>query len=189
LPAIDVLRDVDNPLYGPTGAACVYARQKGANENEVAILDAGLRHFANCAAQTLGHGVSPDTPGAGAAGGVAYTAMAFLNARLHRGIAYLMQATRFDSAVEQADVVLTGEGHLDAQTLYGKLIHGVCERARHLRRPVIALCGKISASADQLRELGLLRAYDINEGATARDAIAKTAERLAACAARISLTD
>jgi len=188
-PSFDVLSDVDNPLFGPTGAAWMFARQKGANENEIAILDSGLRHFAHVTAETFGSSVSPDVPGAGAAGGVGFAASAFLTARLHRGSDFLIEATNFDAALANADLVITGEGHIDSQTLHGKLIHGVCRRAAHHGVPVIALCGKLTATPEQQRALGLLRAYEINAGATLDDALTRTAERLAACAARLPLGD
>jgi glycerate kinase len=185
---VDVLCDVTNPLYGDEGAAHVFAKQKGASEADVEVLDAGLRHVAALLrAQGLSD-VSPHTAGGGAAGGAGYGAMVFLNATLHRGIDYLLDITQFDTAVDAADIVITGEGKLDNQTLRGKVIRGVCERAARRDIPVIALCGRLSATDEELHNIGLQAAYCINDGTSSlRDALPRTAERLTYTAARMPL--
>jgi glycerate kinase len=185
--SIDVLCDVDNPLTGASGAAQVYAGQKGADDFAIEILDTGLARLSMLMRQQQLSDASPDDPGSGAAGGVGYGAKVFLGAQLHRGIEYVLDITDFDDTVTQSDLIITGEGHLDKQTAHGKTIYGVCQRAAKLGVPVIALCGRLSATADELRAIGLRAAYCINEEPTLRDALSKTAERLAATAARIPL--
>jgi glycerate kinase len=187
LPRFDVLCDVTNPLFGASGAAQVYARQKGADDAAVTRLDDGLRHLAQLVERQRLSTLSPATPGAGAAGGVGYGAVAFLNAQLHRGIEHLLDLTHFDAALNQADVVITGEGRLDAQTLQGKLIDGVCRRAQRAGKPVLALCGELHATNDELRRIGLHAAYCINDGLPTEDALQKTAERLARATERLEL--
>jgi len=185
-PQIDVLCDVTNPLFGSTGAAYAYGEQKGASNVDIEVLDAGLRHIAALIAQQKLSEVAPETPGAGAAGGVGYGAMVFLRATVHRGIEYVLETTKFDAALAGVDLIITGEGHLDSQTAQGKTIGGVCKLASRHGIPVIALCGRISATDDEVRAIGLRAAYCINEGGTAGDVLPRTAERLTAVAARIA---
>ncbi len=155
---VEVICDVTNPLCGPHGAAQTYARQKGADDDAIAALDAGLAHLD----ALVGRPGLALTPGAGAAGGLGFGAMAFLDARLRGGIDLVMDLTGFDAALKGVDLVVTGEGRLDGQTLQGKLIAGVCARSGAAGVPVIALCGDITATDDQLRAIGLSAAYDIN---------------------------
>jgi glycerate kinase len=157
---VDVLCDVTNPLFGPSGAAWVYGRQKGGTDESLTHLDAGLRHIAALVEQQTGRKDLAETPGAGAAGGLGFGALAFLNASLKRGIEMVLDLVGFDAAVAQADLVITGEGHIDGQSGHGKLIQGVCARAGKV--PVIALCGKLSAGAEQISAIGLKAAYSIN---------------------------
>lgn len=181
---VDVMCDVDNPLYGPQGAAWMYGAQKGADAATMARLDAGLRHLAT----KLGRLDAAEQPGAGAAGGVGFGAVVFLKAQLHRGIDVIMDLTRFDAALTATDLVICGEGHLDAQTLRGKLIHGICQRARRFNIPVIALCGRISASREQIEAIGLRDAICINEPGTAlQEALQKTGANLTRTAAGLRL--
>ena len=187
LPKIDVLCDVVNPLFGPSGAAHVYAKQKGADDADIAQLDNGLRQLAKLVQRQHLSDVSPATPGAGAAGGVGYGAMVFAHATLERGIDYLLDLVDFDAALQHADLVITGEGRIDAQTLHGKLIHGVCRRAAQYQVPVIALCGVLRAEPEAVHAIGLHAAYCINDANDEADLLAKTAERLTATAARLSL--
>jgi glycerate kinase len=157
---VDVLCDVTNPLYGPKGAAWIYGRQKGGSDPVLAELDDGLKHIAQVVKSQLGRDVA-DMPGAGAAGGLGYGAVAFLGAQLKRGIEIVLDITGFDAAAAAADLIITGEGHLDGQSAQGKLIQGLCGRAG--TTPVIALCGKLSATPEQIRTIGLKAAYSINK--------------------------
>lgn len=152
---VDVACDVTAPLFGPEGAACVYGPQKGATPEQVAQLDEGLRNLAR-----LRPGFDA-VPGAGAAGGTGFGAMAFLSARLRSGIDLVMELTRFDDHLDGVDLVITGEGKLDAQTLQGKLIGGICQRAGARGIPVVALCGTLDADPEALRALGLTYAASI----------------------------
>jgi glycerate kinase len=154
------LCDVTNPLFGENGAAFIYAPQKGASEEDVKVLDSGLRRLAAVAAQTLGQDGS-SRPGAGAAGGVGFGLMMFLNAHFKSGIEVVLQAARFEEKLQGADLVLTGEGALDAQTLSGKAVAGMCRSAQKQKVPVIALGGKVSLSSDDQSTLGLLSAFPL----------------------------
>ncbi len=157
---VEVLCDVTNPLFGPNGAAWIYGPQKGGNQESLTHLDQGLRHIAALVAGQLGKPGLADVPGAGAAGGLGFGGMAFLDATLKRGIEMVLDLVGFDAAVRQADLVITGEGHIDGQSLQGKLIQGVCARAG--KTPVVALCGKLSASEEDVRAVGLKGAWCIN---------------------------
>ena len=134
--------DVTAPLYGPLGAAYVYAPQKGADEDIVQVLDAGLRHFAGIVSETTGKDVS-DYPGAGAAGGLGYAFKSFLNARLEKGIEIVLDAIKFDDMIKDAGLVITGEGRVDSQTFTGKTVYGVIERARRQNIPVMIVAGSV----------------------------------------------
>lgn len=182
---MEVLCDVTNPLHGPSGAAWVYGRQKGGTDEVLAELDQGLKHIAEVVEAQLGKDVA-EIPGAGAAGGLGYGAVAFLGARLRRGIEVVLDLTWFDTAVQEANIVITGEGHLDGQSAQGKLIQGLCQRAKG--KPVIAFCGKLSATPDQLKTIGLKAAYSINrEERPLAEMLANTAANLEAAAAALSL--
>lgn len=155
-----VLCDVTNPLFGPNGAACVYARQKGADDAAIAQLDAGLRHFSKKLEQLFGKDFS-QTPGAGAAGGMGAGAMAFLGARLLPGIEAVMKLTGFEEVLKNADLVITGEGKLDGQTLHGKLIHGICKKASAYKVPVVAMCGTLEVTPEKISAIGLMAAFSL----------------------------
>ena len=132
--------DVSSPLYGPKGAAYVFAPQKGADAAMVEELDRGLRHFADIVQMCTGLDVA-DMPGAGAAGGLGATFKAFLNADLKKGADMVLDAVRFDEQIVGADLIITGEGKIDSQTMAGKLPAAVAERASAQNVPVIAICG------------------------------------------------
>ncbi|MEO7981597.1 MAG: glycerate kinase, partial [Sporichthyaceae bacterium] len=134
--------DVDNPLTGPRGAARVYGPQKGATPDDVALLEAGLVRLADVLLRELGADVA-SVPGAGAAGGVGAGALAFLGARLTPGIDLLLDLVGFDTALAESDLVVTGEGSVDAQTLSGKAPLGVARRAWAAGVPVLVLAGRV----------------------------------------------
>jgi glycerate kinase len=182
---MEVLCDVTNPLFGPTGAAWIYGRQKGGSDAVLAELDDGLKQLAALVTAQLGRDVA-GMPGAGAAGGLGYGAVAFLDAQLRRGIEIVLDITGFDAAARAADLIITGEGHLDGQSAQGKLIQGLCGRAHGT--PVIALCGKLSASPEQIVEIGLRAAYSINkEERPLAEMLANTAANLEKTAAALTL--
>ena len=180
----EVLCDVTNPLYGPNGAAWIYGRQKGGNDQSLATLDAGLRHIAALVEKEPGRKGLADTQGAGAAGGMGFGGLAFLDATLKRGIEMVMDLVGFDQEAARADLIITGEGHIDGQSGQGKLISGVCARAG--RVPVIGLCGKLSAGPAEIAAIGLKAAYSINEvERPLAEMLAATAENLEKTAAHI----
>ena len=182
----DVLCDVTNPLYGPSGAAWIYGRQKGGTDQSLTELDAGLRHIAALVEKQTGRKGLAHTPGAGAAGGLGFGALAFMNATLKRGIDMVLDLVRFDAAASNADLIITGEGHLDGQSCHGKLVQGVCARAG--RAPVIALCGKLSATPEQVKSIGLQSAYSINKvERPLPEMLAATAENLEKSATELLL--
>jgi len=156
---VRVLCDVDNPLYGPRGAAAVYGPQKGAGPGQVRRLDRGLRRLAACvAAAGRARGAAgrpgPWTPGAGAAGGLGFGLLAFARAELAGGAARLLELSSFASRAEGADWVVTGEGRLDSQSLRGKLPWAVAQAARAAGRPCAAFCGRCSLQARAWRRAG-----------------------------------
>lgn len=132
--------DVDSPFCGPDGAAYVYGPQKGATPEMVEELDEGMRHFAAVISCTTGVDVT-DMPGAGAAGGLGGALRAFMKAQMRRGADMVLDAVGFDQAIMDTDLVITGEGRIDRQTLTGKLPYVVAQRAASANIPVVALCG------------------------------------------------
>ena len=161
---ITVACDVNNPLYGPDGAAYVFAPQKGATTEQVIELDQRLRDFAlRCEKAGLATHELAQHPGAGAAGGLGYGLMACLGATLHSGIDILLDTLQFDDQIREADFIITGEGHSDRQTLMGKVPHGVLRRAQRLHVPVHLLSGGID-NGEELLNAGFASVRSINEG-------------------------
>jgi len=158
--------DVDNPLLGPAGAAAVYGPQKGASPSEVGLLEAGLRRWADFAEAAVGvPGPVRDSPGAGAAGGIGFAALLFLGARMRPGIELLLELAAFGSRLDGVRLVITGEGSLDAQTLHGKAPVGVARAAgaHSPAVPVVAVAGRCTLSAGELRAAGIARAYTLGD--------------------------
>ncbi len=139
---INVACDVTNPLCGPEGAAYVYGPQKGASPQQVEQLDLALGHLASIAK------TDPNIPGAGAAGGVGFGLAAFCGAALQPGIELILEAIRFGPRCQDADLVLTGEGCLDAQSLHGKATMGVAQTAMELGVPTIAIVGSVGPGGE-----------------------------------------
>lgn len=156
--------DVDNPFCGKNGAAAVYAPQKGATPKQVVALDDGMRHYAALLLSLTGTDIL-DVPGAGAAGGIAGGLLPFVNARIRSGIDTVLDALGFDDALDGADLVLTGEGRIDAQSAMGKAISGIVRRAARKNVPVIALAGEV-ADANALIDAGLTAAFSIQTAPT-----------------------
>lgn len=150
---IDVACDVNNPLIGPTGASAIFGPQKGATRDMVTILDHNLTHYAKVIKEQLGEDIA-FVAGAGAAGGMGAGLLAFLSARLKKGIDLVIEYTRLEEYVKDADFVFTGEGSIDGQTLYGKTPYGVATVAKKYSVPVIAFAGKIGNDIDALYENG-----------------------------------
>lgn len=153
--------DVTNPFYGPQGAAYVFAPQKGANAEQVEALDRGLRKYAECLRCETGHDIS-QLPGAGAAGGMGGGLLALLNAELKSGIDIILDLAGFDEALQNADVILTGEGKIDVQTGMGKALNGVLRRAKRVGVPVVGLGGSVE-EVEQLNALGFTALFSIQQ--------------------------
>ena len=152
--------DVTNPLYGTSGAAYVYGPQKGATARELQWADMGLRRFADVVQEQYTVDVA-NRAGAGAAGGLGAGALFFLNATLRPGVDVVLDAVDFDRHVRQANLVLTGEGKLDRQTLQGKVLKGVADRGRLAHVPVVALCGTLDLGPADIDALGLTAAFSV----------------------------
>jgi glycerate kinase len=159
--------DVDNPLLGPNGAAAIYGPQKGAGPDDVELLDAALAHWANLL-DAATHSERPGSslrnlPGAGAAGGVGYAALAALDAELKPGIELMLDLVGFADALPGARLVITGEGSLDEQTLSGKAPAGVARAAVAAGVPVVTVSGRLALTAEQLHAAGVQRAYALSD--------------------------
>jgi glycerate kinase len=150
----DVACDVSNPLVGPQGASAVFGPQKGADPEMVDRLDANLRHYAQAIQRDLGRDVA-DVPGAGAGGGIAAAMMVFLNGRLRPGAEIVTEAIGLEEAVRDADLVVTGEGRIDGQTIRGKTPVGVARVARQHGKPVIGIGGCLARDAHAVHGHGI----------------------------------
>ncbi|KUN39894.1 glycerate kinase [Streptomyces longwoodensis] len=156
--------DVDNPLTGPKGAPAVYGPQKGASPDDVAALDAALSRYVEVLEATLGSRAAEyaGSPGAGAAGGIGYGAL-LLGARFRAGIEVMLDVLGFAPALERAQLVITGEGSLDQQTLHGKAPAGVATAARAAGKEVVAVCGRLALPPEALGRAGIRRAYPLTD--------------------------
>jgi len=152
--------DVDNPLYGPEGAAHVYSRQKGADEQMVLDLDRGLKHFNGVVWEKYGFDMN-NLAGAGAAGGLGGAFAAFLRGKLEPGIDIILKQTSLESKMEGADFVITGEGKIDFQSVMGKTPTGVSKAAAAQNIPVIAMAGAISDDAGIVHDHGIDALFSI----------------------------
>ena len=166
-----VLCDVQNQLCGVEGAAYVFGPQKGAGAAEVKILDRGLRQFKKIAKATFKTNL--DFPGAGAAGGLGAGAKVFLKATVSGGFDFISRFTKLEDTIRRVDIVLTGEGKIDRQTLSGKVVRGVAQLAARHQKPCIAFTGICDLPADGFRELGVQEIISLsNEETTEQEAIA-----------------
>ncbi|MGW2052191.1 glycerate kinase [Streptomyces sp. NPDC001858] len=156
--------DVDNPLTGPKGAPAVYGPQKGASPDDVEALDAALAHYAKVLEAELGPKAAEYAvaPGAGAAGGIGYGAL-LVGARFRAGIEVMLDVLGFGPALERAELVITGEGSLDEQTLHGKAPAGVAAAARAAGKEVVAVCGRLALPPVELGRAGIRRAYPLTD--------------------------
>ncbi|HLT03830.1 MAG TPA: glycerate kinase [Pseudomonas sp.] len=160
---VRVAADVDNPLCGPRGASAVFGPQKGASPEQVEQLDQALAHYARLMAETLGEDHA-EVPGAGAAGGLGFAARALLGARFRPGVELVAELSGLAEAVRDAELVITGEGRLDAQTLHGKTPYGVARIAQAANVPVIALAGSLGDGYWRLYEAGVSAAFSLTPG-------------------------
>jgi glycerate kinase len=153
--------DIDNPLYGQTGAAYVFAPQKGADPGMVEMLDTQLRAIAETVRRDLGADVAA-LPGAGAAGGMGGGMAAFFGSALRMGIDIVLDTVKFDTLIKGADLIFTGEGRLDSQSLRGKVVAGVARRAKRQRVPVIAIAGIIGDQFEGIYAEGISAVFATN---------------------------
>lgn len=152
--------DVDNPLFGEDGAAHVYAPQKGADREMVEILDQNLRHFNQIAVKELGKDTNK-IPGAGAAGGLGAGLVAFLDAELKAGVDIVLDIIDFESRLRDVDLVITGEGMIDGQSIYGKTPVGVSRSAAKKDIPVIAIAGTLGRGVEKVLDHGISAYFSI----------------------------
>lgn len=154
--------DVDNPLCGKLGASAVFAPQKGADEDMVKSLDEGLVHLAKIIKRDL-HIEVKDIKGAGAAGGLGAGSIAFLQSKLTKGIDVVLDTINFDELVSKADIVFTGEGKFDSQSLHGKVVMGVANRSQKYKTPVIVVTGAIGENIQEAYNKGITAIFSINK--------------------------
>lgn len=154
--------DVDNPLCGKLGASAVFAPQKGADEDMVRSLDEGLAHLAKIIKRDL-HIEVKDIKGAGAAGGLGAGSIAFLQSKLTKGIDVILDTINFDELVSKADIVFTGEGKFDSQSLHGKVVMGVANRSQKYKTPVIVVTGAIGENIQEAYNKGITAIFSINK--------------------------
>ncbi|WP_322401937.1 glycerate kinase [Massilia luteola] len=188
--AFRIACDVDNPLVGPRGASAVFGPQKGASPEMVRQLDAALAHYADIVKRDLGRDIA-QMPGAGAGGGIAAAMVVFLHGQLRPGIEIVTEAVGLDAAVRDADLVVTGEGRIDGQTVNGKTPMGVARVARRHGIPVVAIGGSLARDADAVHAHGIevvvaavARPCSVAEAlAAAEDNLRRAARNLAAALA------
>ncbi|QVW25890.1 glycerate kinase [Pseudomonas hormoni] len=173
----DIAADVNNPLCGPHGASAIFGPQKGATPAQVEQLDRALGHFAELCAQVLVKDVR-DEPGSGAAGGLGFAAKAFLGAQFKAGVEVVAELVGLAEAVKSADLVITGEGRFDAQTLRGKTPFGVARIARHHGVPVIVIAGTLGEGYQALYEHGIDAAFALASGPMTLEQACADAPRL-----------
>jgi glycerate kinase len=184
----DVACDVNNPLVGPQGASAIFGPQKGATPEMVARLDDNLRHYARIIAKDLGHEVA-EVPGAGAGGGIGAAMMVFLGGRLRPGSEIVTDAVGLDAAVADADLVLTGEGRIDGQTIQGKTPVGVARVAQRHGKPVIAIGGSLGVGAAAVHGHGIDAVFgSVSRPCTVEEALANAAANVRSAARNIAAT-
>lgn len=185
---IDVACDVNNPLVGPKGASAVFGPQKGATPAMVAELDAALATYAAIIERDLGVAVA-DRPGAGAAGGLGAGFAGVLGATLKPGVEIVLEAVGLDALVADADLVVTGEGRIDFQTVHGKTPIGVARVAKRHGKPVIALAGGLGKDVEAVHDHGIDAVYSVlNRICTLEEALAEGAANLRLTARNVAAT-
>jgi glycerate 2-kinase len=173
---IEVACDVDNPLTGENGATAIFGPQKGATKEMVTLLDKNMSHYARIIERDLNRKIN-DVPGAGAAGGLGAGLLAFLPSELKRGVDIVNSATRLSNLVQNADLVITGEGKIDHQTIFGKTPIGVAKIAKKFGVPVIAIAGNVSLDSDVVFQHGIDALFSIVPGVISLDDAFKNAEQ------------
>ncbi|MDE4542866.1 glycerate kinase [Thermoanaerobacterium sp. R66] len=174
-----VASDVINPLCGKNGASYVYGPQKGATPEMVEILDNNLNHYANVVKETLGKDFK-DTPGVGAAGGLGFALIAFLNAKMRPGIEIVMEVAKLEEKIKSCDIVITGEGNTDFQTAFGKAPAGIATIAQRYGKKVIILSGGLGSGYKELYKIGVTALFSIVDRPMTIDEAMHDAKRLIA---------
>jgi glycerate 2-kinase len=175
---VEVACDVDNPLTGETGASAVFGPQKGATPDMVKQLDRNLAHYAAVIEKEMDIHIQ-NVPGAGAAGGIGGGLLAFLSAELKPGVDIVIEATQLESYIKDADLVITGEGRIDGQTIYGKTPIGVAKTAKKHSVPVIAIAGSIGTGSEAVYEHGISALFSVVPGAVdLSEALEKAGENI-----------
>lgn len=178
--------DVDNPLCGPQGASAVFGPQKGATSEMVTQLDAALSHFGSLLQQATGREVL-NAPGAGAAGGMGAALLGMLNARLRPGIEIVIETLRLEEALRDADLVITGEGRLDSQSIHGKTPIGVARVAKRHGLPVIGIAGSLSKDYQVVHQHGIDAAFSVlDRVVTLEEALTDAADNLVVTARNVA---
>ncbi|MDR0659399.1 MAG: glycerate kinase [Prevotellaceae bacterium] len=152
--------DVINPLLGANGATYVFAQQKGANEKDLPLLESNLKYYAAIIAKTAGTDFS-SCPGAGAAGGLGFAFMSLMGAKMRKGVELMIELLNVEAAVTEADIIFTGEGSVDFQTSFGKVISGIAALGQKHDKPVAALCGRKVGDMSELYKAGLTAVFSI----------------------------
>ncbi|MBA1291190.1 glycerate kinase [Pseudomonas japonica] len=173
----EIAADVNNPLCGPHGASAIFGPQKGASPQQVELLDAALSHFAEHCAKVLPKDVR-DEPGSGAAGGLGFAAKAFLDAQFRPGVEVVAELVGLEQAIEGADLVITGEGRFDTQTLRGKTPFGVARVAQRHRVPVVVIAGTLGDGYEQMYNHGVDAAFSLLAGPMTLEQACHEAPRL-----------
>lgn len=173
----EIAADVNNPLCGDHGASAIFGPQKGATPQQVQALDRALGHFADLCAEVLPKDVR-DEPGSGAAGGLGFAAKAFLGAQFRPGVEVVAELVGLEQAVRGADLVITGEGRFDAQTLRGKTPFGVARIAREQGVPVIVIAGTLGEGYQQMYAHGVDAAFALTSGPMSLEQACREAPRL-----------
>ena len=177
---INVLYDVDCKLCGDEGAAAVFGPQKGLTPSEISFADKNLAHFAEVVGQACGFRPE-EIKGGGAAGGMGAGAKAFFNADMNRGIDAVLETINFNSLIRDADLIITGEGRLDSQSVYGKALSGVCRAAKRMNVPVVDIVGEVGAvDREQLYRFGLTAVFALNNDINCGNAKEKSTLALSA---------
>ena len=183
---IEAACDVDNPLTGPKGASAVFGPQKGATREMVAQLDENLARYAWVIGRDLGVQVD-SVPGAGAAGGMGAALLAFLGAQLRPGIEIVMEAVGLEACVRDADLVITGEGRIDSQTVHGKTPIGVARMAKRFGKPVIGIAGCLSTDVAVVHDFGIDAVFSVlSQTCSVEEALTNAAANVRAASRNIA---
>lgn len=165
-----VMCDVKNPLCGENGAAYTYAKQKGATDSDILRLENGMKNYRDIIIKKFG--INPDDiPGSGAAGGIATALKVFFNATLKSGIDTVMDIISFDEKIKDADFIITGEGCMDYQSAFGKVVSGVASKGKSRGIPVMAICGSLGEGYKEMYKCGVKKIYSISENVEVEEAI------------------